>query len=132
MKCFMLVMEMLAQLLDLLGLDDLRRKRSHLRLDQQARLEHFARFLARGFGNEGTAIGFQTHQPVMRQRLQGGANKGTADGIDRRQLVLRQLGAGKQTMADDRLAQAVIDRKPTHIPAVLVCHVRRSQFIIIQ
>src|SRR3954467_10510243 len=74
-------------------------------LDEPADLEYLSRLARAGLGDEGSAIGFETDQPVVGECLESGAHDGAADSIDRGEFVLWQLHSRLKAMTNDRVAE---------------------------
>jgi hypothetical protein len=97
----LLLRHVLAQALILAGVT-LRMKSRHLGFEHAAHLEHLARLVDGGRGDEGAAGRLHLHQPVLRQLEQGLPHQRARDAEVVGQLLLRQLGARLQPVLDDR------------------------------
>jgi len=79
------------------------------RLQRAARLEDLLRFLARGHGHGGAAVGPQLHDVVVREFLQHLAHHRAAHAEQLAQRCLGQLGAGRQALAHHALEHGAVD-----------------------
>jgi hypothetical protein len=79
------------------------------RLDQAARLEHFARVRRRRPRDEGAAVLLDVDDALMRELLKRGANQRSACAVDLADLVLAEFRAGQQAMLEDRRRHAFPD-----------------------
>ncbi|MGY2936972.1 hypothetical protein ACVWZ6_006574 [Bradyrhizobium sp. GM6.1] len=79
------------------------------RLDQAARLEHFAGVRRRRPRDEGAAVLLDVDDALVRELLQRGANQRSACSVDLADLVLAEFRAGQQAMLEDRRSHTFPD-----------------------
>ena len=93
--------QMLAQRINLRIGDALAELAHHRAFHHGANFKHLARFVDTGAGHEGAAAGFQRHQAVTAQLIQGLPNDGARHLEDVCDLLFTQFDAWHQTTLND-------------------------------